>query len=219
MTELVLTLVAMTVLGYGIGSVSSGYIVGRAYRNLDLRRVGSGSTGATNTLRALGPGAAGLVALFDVLKGLLAVWVARTLVSEAGWSSSLAAGLAGFAAIVGHCWPAFLEGRGGRGVATGLGTILLIAWPSWIVSVPVFVLVIAVTRVVSIGSVAAVLTVNLSYVAFSAARLQPFDPVIFAYLVVAALLVIWRHRNNLSRIVRGTEPRIGEQLAPRAPRA
>ncbi|MSQ37387.1 MAG: glycerol-3-phosphate 1-O-acyltransferase [Chloroflexi bacterium] len=215
MTELILTLAILTILGYAIGSVSSGYIVGKVYRNVDIRRVGSGSTGATNTLRALGAGAAALVALFDVLKGVLAVLVARSFIPVDGWSS-VAAGLAGFAAIAGHCWPALLEGRGGRGVATGFGTILLIAWPSWSIAVPVFVLAIAVTRIVSIGSLAALVTVGVSYLAFSVAGATRFDLTIFAYLVLGSLLVTWRHRHNLARIIRGTEPRIGERLAPGA---
>ena len=215
MTELGLVLAVTTVLGYAIGSVSSGYIVGKAYRNVDIRRVGSGSTGATNTLRALGPGAAALVALFDVLKGVGAVLVARSLVPIDGWSS-VAGGLAGFAAIAGHCWPALLEGRGGRGVATGFGTILFIAWPSWIVAVPVFVLVIAISRVVSLGSLAALVSVSLSYLAFGAAGATRFDLAIFTYLVLGSLLVVWRHRHNLARIIQGTEPRIGEGLAPKA---
>ena len=214
MTALVLTLVAGA-LGYGIGSISSGYIVGKVYRNVDLRRVGSGSTGATNTLRALGPGAAGLVALFDILKGIAAVWVARSLVTEAGWSS-YAVALAGLGAIAGHCWPAILAGRGGRGVATGLGTAVLVAWPSWLVSVPAFVIVILVTRMVSLGSLAAALFMNLGYLAFAAAGLTAFDPVIQGYLAAGALLVAWRHRPNLVRILKGTEHRIGERTAPPA---
>lgn len=213
MTALVLTLV-VGALGYGIGSISSGYIVGKVYRNVDLRRVGSGSTGATNTLRALGPGAAALVALFDVLKGILAVWVARTLVAEAGWSS-YAVALAGLGSIVGHCWPAFLAGRGGRGVATGFGTAVLVSWPSWLVSVPAFVLVIVATRMVSLGSLAAALVVSLGYLAFGAAGIGQFDPVIQGYLAVAALLVVWRHRANIARILEGTEHRIGERMEPR----
>ena len=214
MTELVLTL-AGALLGYAVGSVSSGYIVGKVYRNVDLRRVGSGSTGATNTLRALGPGAAGLVALFDVLKGVLAIVIARTLVPEAAWSS-LAQGAAGLAVIAGHCWPAFLAGRGGKGVATGFGTVLLVAWPSWLVAVPPFVLAIALTRMVSVGSLAAALFMNLGYLACAALGVSPFDPVVQGYLVLAALLVTWRHKDNLGRIRRGTERRLGEPVGPRA---
>ncbi|MBM4421377.1 MAG: glycerol-3-phosphate acyltransferase, partial [Chloroflexi bacterium] len=95
-------------LGYAIGSISSGYLVGKMYRNVDLRQVGSGSTGATNALRTLGRGAAALVAVLDVLKGAAAVWVATALVPEPEWHS-LAVALGALGAIVGHCWPPLLQ--------------------------------------------------------------------------------------------------------------
>lgn len=204
----VLALVAGA-LGYAIGSISSGYIVGRAYRNVDLRSVGSGSTGATNTLRTLGPGAAALVAVLDVLKGVLAVRIAMSLVTEPEWRS-LALALAALGVIVGHCWPAFLAGRGGRGVATGFGAAVLLAWPAWVATVPIFILAIAWTRIVSVGSLAAAAAMVVCYLLSSALGVQPFDAFVLAYLVLGAGIVTWRHRANVARIAAGSEPRLGE---------
>src|SRR5206468_867163 len=117
------TLVFVALVGYAIGSISSGYLVGKIYRNVDLRTVGSGSTGATNTFRTLGTGAGLLVAVLDILKGSLAVVFAQ-LVFPAGPGRPLAEAIAAVAAVTGHCWPATLRGRGGRGVATGFGALL-----------------------------------------------------------------------------------------------
>src|SRR5438309_7370777 len=107
-----LALVLVGLVGYFVGSISSGYIVGRIYRNVDLRNVGSGSTGATNTYRALGLGAALLVAILDILKGAVSVWVATLIVSDPPDERTIATACAAVGAVVGHCWPAFLEGRG-----------------------------------------------------------------------------------------------------------
>src|SRR5258708_35062856 len=125
----IVRILAAGVIGYGIGWVSSGYLVGKRYRNVDLRKVGSGSPGATNTFRTLGLGAGLLVAILDILKGAGSVWIAMVLVSPAGDDQIYATALAAVAAVAGHCWPAFLQGRRGRRVATSLGALLFIAAP------------------------------------------------------------------------------------------
>ncbi|MGH2500245.1 MAG: glycerol-3-phosphate acyltransferase, partial [Candidatus Limnocylindria bacterium] len=152
--QLVLLSILAGAAGYAIGSFSSGYVVGKLYRNVDLRRTGSGSTGATNTFRLFGLGAALLVGALDILKGALAVLVATVAVGDPQWRI-VAQACAAVGAVVGHCWPAFLEGRGGRGVATGFGAFLFIASPAWLASVAAFALALALTRMVSVGSLAA----------------------------------------------------------------
>lgn len=195
--------------GYAIGSFSSGYVVGRLYRNVDLRTVGSGSTGATNTLRALGPGAAILVGALDVLKGAAAVWIASLLVAAPADARTIAAAAGALGAVAGHCWPAFLEGRGGRGVATGFGALLFVASPAWLVSVAAFALAIAVTRMVSAGSLAAVAGAVLGYLLFVEAGIITFHWAVATFIVIASLIVTVRHRANIARIARGSEPRLG----------
>lgn len=195
--------------GYVIGSISSGYLVGKIYRNVDLRRVGSGSTGATNTLRTLGPGAALLVALLDILKGAGSVLVARAIYSGPPDLEMLAQGAAAVGAVAGHCWPLLLEGRGGRGVAVGFGAIMVIATQAWIVSVIGFVLGLLVTRIVSVASLTAVFGALMGYAALTAGGVITFQWGAVAFLVVAAVIIIYRHRANIGRLLRGAEPRIG----------
>jgi glycerol-3-phosphate acyltransferase PlsY len=196
-------------LGYAVGSVSSGYLVGRLYRNVDLRRVGSGSTGATNTFRTLGLGAGLLVAALDILKGALSVWLATALVPGPPDERTVAMAVAALAAVAGHCWPAFLEGRGGRGVATGFGALLFIATPAWLGAVVAFMLALALTRMVSAGSLAAVGGALAGYALFVASGYLSFHWAVLAFLVGAGTIVVVRHRANIERILRGSEPRLG----------
>ena len=195
--------------GYVIGSISSGYLVGKVYRNVDLRKVGSGSTGATNTLRTLGPGAALLVALLDILKGVTAVLVARAIYAGPPELEMVAAGSAAVGAVAGHCWPLLLEGRGGRGVAVGFGAIMVIATQAWVVSVTGFALGLLLTRIVSVASLSAVTGALVGYAVLTAAGVITFQWGAVGFLVVAAVIIVYRHRANIDRLLRGAEPRIG----------
>ncbi len=205
---LVLSLVVIAGGSYAIGSISSGYIVGKIYRNVDLRRVGSGSTGATNTFRTLGPGAGVLVALLDIAKGAVAVWLARAIVPAPADLMHVAQALAAVGAVVGHCWPAFLEGRGGRGVATAFGALVFVATPAWVGAVLAFFVALAATRIVSVSSLASVAGGVGGYVLLSALGITPFHPATLAFTLVAGGIIVWRHRPNIERLMRGAEPRI-----------
>ena len=209
-----LQIVACGVIGYGIGSISSGYIVGRLYRNVDLRTVGSGSTGATNTFRTLGLGAALLVAILDILKGAGAVWIASAIVTGSSDERTVATAVAAVAAVAGHCWPAFLEGRGGRGVATGFGALLFIATPAWLGAVVAFMLALAFTRMVSVSSLASVAGALLGYIVFVIAGYLSFHWAVLGFILIAGAIVTFRHRANIARIVRGSEPRLGQRRSP-----
>jgi len=207
-TSLVLALL-FVIPGYVIGSISSGYLVGKLYRNVDLRRVGSGSTGATNTLRALGPGAALLVAVLDISKGAGAVLLARAIVGGPPEYEMLAQGAAAVGAVAGHCWPMLLEGRGGRGVAVGFGAIMVIATQAWVVSVIGFALGLMLTRIVSVASLTAVAGALVGYAGLTAAGIITFQWGAVGFLVIAAAIIVYRHRANIGRLLRGAEPRIG----------
>lgn len=211
MTDLVMPTVVVAAIGllaYAVGSVSSGYLVGKLYRNVDLRRVGSGSTGATNTFRNLGPGAGVLVALLDILKGAAAVWIARQIVPAGSAYLPVAEAAAAIGAVAGHCWPAFLEGRGGRGVATGFGALLFIATSAWVSAVVAFVLAIALTRIVSVASLASVVGAVGGYIVLSWLGVTSFHPATLVFVLVAGAIIFWRHRPNIERIMRGAEPRV-----------
>jgi len=195
--------------GYLIGSISSGYLVGKIYRNVDLREVGSGSTGATNTFRTLGRGAGILVATLDVLKGAFAVVFAQLIFPEGNAGRPIAEALAAVFAVTGHCWPITLRGRGGRGVATGFGALLFVATPAWASAVAAFAIALAVTRMVSVGSLASVIGALFGYLLFSATGWLSFNWATLAFILVAGSIVYVRHLPNIQRIARGVEPRLG----------
>lgn len=206
-TLLALAIVALV--GYGIGSISSGYLVGKIYRNVDLRTVGSGSTGATNTFRTLGRGAGLLVAVFDILKGALAVLFAQFLFAIDSDVRHIAEALAAVGAVAGHCWPPMLQGRGGRGVATGFGALLFVATPAWASAVAFFMIALALTRMVSVGSLASVIGALVGYLLFAATGWLSFSWATLAFIVIGGCVIYVRHLPNIQRIMRGAEPRIG----------
>jgi acyl phosphate:glycerol-3-phosphate acyltransferase len=202
-------LVIVGFVGYLVGSISSGYIVGRIYRNVDLRKVGSGSTGATNTFRTLGTGAGLLVAIFDIVKGSLAVVFAQLVFAEGSAGRPLAEAVAAVFVVAGHCWPVTLRGRGGRGVATGFGALLFVATPAWATAVAFFAIALALTRMVSVSSLASVVGALVGYLLFSATGWLQFNWWTLAFILIAGTVVFIRHKPNIERIVRGVEPRVG----------
>lgn len=204
-----LGLAIVALVGYGVGSISSGYLVGKIYRNVDLRTVGSGSTGATNTFRTLGRGAGLLVAVFDILKGSLAVLFAQLLFTVGGDTRHVAEALAAVGAVAGHCWPPLLQGRGGRGVATGFGALLFVATPAWASAVAFFAIAVALTRMVSVGSLASVVGALVGYLIFTATGWLSFSWATLAFILIGGCIVYVRHLPNIQRILRGAEPRIG----------
>jgi glycerol-3-phosphate acyltransferase PlsY len=204
-----LGLAIVALVGYGVGSISSGYLVGKIYRNVDLRTVGSGSTGATNTFRTLGRGAGLLVAVFDILKGALAVLFAQYLFTADNDARHIAEALAAVGAVAGHCWPPMLQGRGGRGVATGFGALLFVATPAWASAVAFFMIALALTRMVSVGSLASVIGALVGYLLFTATGWLSFSWATLAFIVIGGCVIYVRHLPNIQRIIRGAEPRIG----------
>lgn len=189
-----LALVAL--LAYALGSVPFGIVAARLFGLPDPRGIGSGNIGATNVLRTGHRVAAALTLAGDAGKGAVAVLAARSV-----WGDD-AAKLAGLAASVGHCFPVYLGFRGGKGVATWLGTLLAAAWPAGLAAAATWIVVAALSRLSSLAALAA-------------AGLAPLWAVLLgrgetALLCLAlAALVAWRHRENIARLRAGTEPRIG----------
>lgn len=181
-------------------------MVARWYGNVDLTRVGSGRTGATNVLRTLGPRAAALVLLGDFLKGALAVLVAGWLAAGDPWAMTLA----WFAAVVGHSYSPFLRFRGGRGVATGLGGLLPLAPAAAAIALLCGIGIIALTRYVSLGSIAGSLIAAVLVIGWALANDHPAAYVLFSALTAGFIIVA--HRDNIQRLLRGTERRLGERV-------
>ncbi len=191
---------------YLLGSISWGYLAGRL-RGVDVRQVGSGSTGMTNVLRTLGPLFAVLVLVGDVGKGALAVLLARLLTG----GSPLAEALAATLAVIGHNWPVFSGFRGGRGIATGVGGLITLNPLSGIIALTVFALPVALTRYVSLGSVLAVISAMITLPLFAAAGWTPWHYT--WYVATGGPLIIWQHRGNIHRLLKGKERRLGQREA------
>jgi len=189
-------------LAYLLGSVSFGYLVGRRIRGVDIRQYGSGSSGTTNILRTLGTGPAVVVLLLDAGKGIGAVYLADLLTGNPNVVM-----LAGVAVVAGHNWPVFFGFRGGRGIATSMGVLLGIAPSVILIAVLVGLLVMALTRYVSLGSLVGSVLIPFLMLLF---RLPPAH-ILFG--TALCLLAVWRHRANIRRLLAGTESKLGKKVA------
>ena len=197
---MIFTALLLLAIGYLLGAIPSGYIAGRWLKGIDLRNCGSGSTGATNVLRNVGKGPALAVFLIDVGKGALAVLLAKS-IGLNDWIQVLA----GLAALAGHIWPVWLGWNGGKAVATGFGMFLGLAWPVGLACFGLFMAMISIFRIVSLSSVVAAIGLPLLILLSGGSS---------AYLVVslvASLMVLWRHRSNIKRLIAGSEPKIGQK--------
>ena len=197
-------------LAYLLGSIPFGYLVVRLSGGGDVRETGSGGTGATNVTRGAGKRAGVLTLALDALKGAAAVWAARRLLApEAGIDWWVAA--ASLAALAGHCFPVWLNFRGGKGVATGLGVFLVLAPLAVASAAAVFLLVVWRTRFVSLGSIAAAATLPLGAWFWSGhtGRDTPaLTTPLLATALAGAALIIFTHRANLGRLKRGEESKL-----------
>ena len=198
LVPVILTSLLLLAIGYLLGSMPNGYLAGRWLKGIDLRQCGSGSTGATNVLRNVGKAPALVVFLLDVGKGALAVLLAKSFGLN-DWVQVLA----GLAALAGHIWPVWLGWKGGKAVATGLGMFLGLAWPVGLACFGLFMAVISISRIVSLSSVVAAIGLPVLMVLAGA------NGASISVSVVASVMVLWRHRSNIERLITGTEPRIG----------
>jgi glycerol-3-phosphate acyltransferase PlsY len=204
------------IVAYLLGSIPTGYWLGKLLKGIDIREHGSKSTGATNVLRTLGKGPAVVTLLIDILKGATAVWFARWFYTQVNfvaappnltlgqwlpWITTLAA----LMAVLGHSRSIWIQFTGGKSAATGLGVLLAMAWQVGLGIFIVFGLTLAAFRIVSLGSIAAAVAAMILMWVFQ----QPLAYQLVA--VVGGLFVIWRHQANIQRLLAGTEPRLGQQ--------
>ncbi len=191
-----MSVAAVLLLGYALGSIPFGWLLSRAAGLGDIRAIGSGNIGATNVLRTGRRDIAAATLLLDGLKGAVAVLLGAYLIRpEVGW-------LAGLAAVVGHCTSIWMGGRGGKGVATGLGMIYGVAWPVGIVACAVWLVAAKLSRRSSVGALAA-------FAAAPVAMAGWLGWMPSGIVALVSLIVIMRHADNIARLRAGTEPRIG----------
>jgi len=192
---------ALTILlGYFLGSIPFGIVLTRLTGAGDLRKIGSGNIGATNVLRTGKKGLAAATLLLDLGKGAAAVALGSYLLGTDLHVNGGAIG--GVAAFVGHCYPIWLRFAGGKGVATMMGVALALAWPVGLVFAAVWIGMLLLTRISSAGGISAALSAPIACIMLGYLYLFPA-------CAAMALIVLWRHRANLSRLMKGEEPRIG----------
>lgn len=210
----------LLIAAYLLGSIPTGYTVGKWLLGIDIREVGSGSTGATNVLRTLGKWPAIGVLLVDVLKGVSAIALIRyiytldftaQLATAAGLENTeiilpWMATLAGLFAVLGHSKSIWLGFTGGKSVATSLGVLFGLYWPAGLGTLGIFAIVFAASRIVSLSSIIGAVSVAGLMFALN----QPLAYVLFG--IAGGLFVIVRHRSNIQRLLNGTEPKVGEKL-------
>ena len=186
-------------ISYFLGSFPTGFLIAKYLKNIDLRFVGSGSTGATNVLRNIGKGPALIVFIIDVLKGFIAVKIASIFLQSNLWEV-----LAGLLAITGHIWPVWLKGKGGKAVATGLGMFLALSWKVGLASLGIFLTIIWKWKIVSLSSITAAICLPILMITYLGAFLHPYSLISF----VVSILVVLKHRANIVRLMKGEEPKL-----------
>ena len=194
--------VFILILCYLLGSLPTGFLFGKYLKNVDLRKIGSGSTGATNVLRNIGKWPALFVFIIDVLKGFIAVKITHIFISDSIYEI-----LAGTLAVAGHIWPIWLKGKGGKAVATGLGIFIALSWQVGLASFGIFLLVLSFSRIVSLSSISASFLLPI----FMLRIVGKFDHPYFLFSILVAVIVIGKHKTNIARLIRGIEPKINER--------
>ena len=203
------TYIIVGIVAYLIGSISFSVLISKKMAGFDVREKGSGNAGATNMLRAVGKKAAVLTLLCDALKGVVAILFAILVgVISKNSDKSLLVQIAGILVVVGHTFPVFFGFKGGKGVATSLGVLLITNWKIGLICLVFALVLIVLTRMVSMGSMGAailfpVLTIfiNTNYTVSDGSKY-------FVYSVILALIVAFNHRSNIKRILNGTENKI-----------
>ena len=194
-TDFSINVLWAALLGYAFGSIPFGLILAKLAGKGDIRQQGSGNIGATNVLRTGSKGLAAAVLLLDLAKGLVPVLIAKQLFWEdTGWTALFA--------VIGHCFPVWLGFKGGKGVATNAGVSFGLAWELGVVYALVWLGMLAFTRISSLAGMTAVVAAALAALLFG-------WPTWVKVLAIVAALVIWLHRENIGRLAKGTEPRVG----------
>ena len=190
---------------YLIGSISFGRIISKLSKNIDITSQGSGNTGATNVLRSIGVSYGLLVLFLDMLKSIIPVLIIENYEFS---SINYATQIAALSAIIGHCYPIFHKFKGGKGVATGIGPLFVIFMPAATSALIAFVIAILISRMVSVGSILGCLVSLLFMIIFNLMNLFENSWIDLIYLVPAISIIIYKHNENIKRIISGTENKL-----------
>lgn len=198
-----MTIIILLLLAYIIGSIPSGLWIGKLFYNTDIREHGSGNLGGTNTFRTLGKKAGLIVTIMDILKGTAATLLGYLAIFE---STSIHPLILGIIAVIGHMFPIFANFKGGKAVATSGGILLAYNWPLFVLLVVGFFIILKITKMVSLTSmILAVIALIYSIVYYFT---EEKDWPLIAMLVLIAIFIFYRHRANIERIKKGTEPKV-----------
>jgi glycerol-3-phosphate acyltransferase PlsY len=187
---------------YLLGSVPFGYIVGKLFKKVDIRELGSGNIGATNVFRILGPSLASLVLIGDIGKGIFSIYLVQYLNID----NLLILTIAGLAVICGHDWSLFLGFKGGKGIATTFGVVFALNPTISILALIIWGVVLITTRYVSLSSIFAVISIFIFTILFK----QPYEYIILSAIIL--ILGIFKHKENIKRLRSGNERKIGEKI-------
>ncbi len=202
--------IVVSIIAYAIGSINFSVIISRKMAGFDVREKGSGNAGTTNVLRSVGIKAAALTLLCDILKGVISVliaFIAGKIIKDA--DQALLIQLAGIFVILGHTFPIFFEFKGGKGVATALGVLLVTNWKIGLICLVFALVIIIFSKMVSMGAVGAAILFPILTLFIGESFIVPSSGIkYFVYSLILALLVIFNHRQNLKRILDGTENKI-----------
>lgn len=206
------TYIIVAVIAYLIGSINFSIILSKKMAGFDIREKGSGNAGTTNMLRAVGKKAAVITLICDILKGVVSILIA-VLAGKIvkNLDNALLVQLAGIFVIIGHTFPVFFKFKGGKGIATALGVLLMINWQIGLICLIFALVLMALTKMVSVGSIAAAILFPILVAFIDQNYIVPTSNSNWSYLVfsiIVALLVIFNHRANVQRILNGTENRL-----------
>ena len=200
--------IAVGVVAYLIGSINSSILISKAVMGKDIRESGSGNAGATNMLRTMGKKYAIITLVIDILKGVVSLLLAKLAINFGAYEVSMY--VAGVAAVVGHNFPVFFGFKGGKGVATSLGVILLLDWKIGLITLVIALAIMAISKYVSLGSVMAALVFVIVQIVVMIAT-DSFDITRLVCVVILGGLLIIRHRANIKRLLNGTENKLGSK--------
>lgn len=204
------TYIVMAIIAYAIGSINFSVIISRKIAGFDIREKGSGNAGTTNMLRSVGKKAAVLTLVCDILKGVVSILIALIIGKMIkNVDRALLIQIAGIMVVIGHTFPIFFEFKGGKGVATSLGVLLMTNWQIGLICLVFAIVIIACSRMVSMGSVGAAILFPVLTLFINTNFIVEADGLkYFIYSVILAVIVVFNHRSNIKRILSGTENKL-----------